>query len=56
MRAEIEQTRDFLDEIADTMEQLATDSRIRTNEDPRGLTGKGNVTNENTLIQYQLLE
>ena len=54
MRAELEQTRVFLEEIADKMEQLATGSKIRTNEDPRGLTGKGNAANENTSIHYEL--
>jgi len=28
-------------------------TKIRTNEDPRGLTGKGNAANENTSIHYE---
>jgi hypothetical protein len=54
MRAELEQTQVFLEEIADKMEQLVEESQVRTDEDPRGLTGKGNSINDNTSIHYDL--
>jgi hypothetical protein len=54
MQVELEQTRVFLEEIADRLEQLAEESQIRIDEDPRGLTGQGNSTNDNMSIHYNL--